>query len=471
MTTTPPVNIEAERAALGGMLLESEAAHKVLDMLAEEDFFIEPHRYVFRAIHDLHQQRQAITAITVASYLQAHGQMDTIGGSAVLSSMISESAGTGASLSNARLVRECSIRRQYIRESLAIIERAHDQTITLDDVRNDAETRLYAIGDRGEERVTTRSIGDYAYAAYERLHAATQEDQAPGMLTGWRGINGYLRPFRPGQLIIISGDTGSGKTAWSLNLAEGLAEQGHNGMIYSLEMEGEDLSARAILRHTTYTQDDYDTIQTHEHQDAILTSTYGAVEQLYNLPLWIDEAPGNTIPRIERSIRRHAREHGPLKFVVVDYLQLVPSANEKSRANRYEEVGKISRELKEIAKRYKLTVFALCQLGTKALAEGRCRRPALSHLYESGRIAQDADLVLSLYRPGHYGPEEVKKAGYSQSIEWWRELTEVAVLKSRAGTVAGRHLPVVQFYNGAHYAFRDLSPEEWRQVRSREESE
>lgn len=473
MNRIPPQNLDAEREILGAMMLDDNALAVALEMLEEDDLYAPRHRMLFRACRDLHGRREPVDSLNVMKWLEARGEQGTLRPNddslllIVGKAYVTETVSAGlphACKQRAGIVKECSLRRRYLADADAIIAAACDQSRDFADVKATAEERIYATGAARGERATVQPIGEYAFRAYEHLYAAAQEQQAPGLRTGWKGVNSYLRPFRAGQLVILSADTGSGKTAWVLNMSIDFAEQGHHGMLFSLEMEGEDLSTRALLEKMTYTQDDLDNIQQHHQAQDVLTATEHAMRRLYDLPLIVDEEPGNTILRIEEAIRREKQARGPLAFVAIDYLQLIPGG--ESGRKRYEEVGRISRELKELAKRHKIVVFALCQLGTKALAERPTRRPQLSDLYESGRIGQDADMVLSLYRPGHYGKAEVKKAGYNPDDQWHYGLTELAALKARAGTVAGRHQPLLQWFNGPHYSFRDLTSDEWKTVRS-----
>lgn len=466
----PPQNIEAEQAALGAMLLEKSAIVRAEPTLRPEDFYRDAHRWIYRGILHLYRHKQAVDLITLGEWLKSHAAsgkatvddnlLAQVGGTLYLTTLM-ESAPTAAGIGHyAGIVREKAIQRRLIGVADLIMEGAYRGEEDLDAFIREKAGALLQAGEVGARR-ETHSIGEASYTVYESMFRAAKEGRAAGVKTGWQAINGIIRPITPGQLVIIAADTGCGKTAFATNWAINLAEEGRRGLIFSLEMEDTDLSLRALLEKTTFTQDDFDTLHEaeEEQQNRVLDSLHEAVGRLWELPLKIDDAPDTSIGTIDAAIQYEISEGRRPDFVIVDYLQLLNV--EHSTRSRYLDVGNLSKALKGMAKTYRLMIVALCQLGTKDLAKRKNRRPQMDDIYESGKIVQDADVLVTLYWPSRYGKDEMKTIGLPDN-EVAKCAVEVNVLKGRYGTKRGSTAGTKLYYNGPHYSFRDLTSDEWK---------
>lgn len=471
----PPQAIDAEQAALGAMLLEREAILRAKGLLQPEDFYRDAHRWIYRGILDLHERKEPVDLVTLGEWLKSHAAggkatddnnlLNQIGGALYLTDCMQQTP-TAAGIGNyARIVLEKSRQRQVIAVADALMEGAYTGEQDVDELIRAKSGALVQIGLAGKRR-ERMGIGEAAYRSYERLYKSARGKVEQGFLTGWRGVNQMLRPFKSGQLVVIAADTGCGKTAFATNLSIDLAEAGKHGLIFSLEMEGEELGVRAMMEKlpAAVTQDTFDGIHEAEEieSEKTLELVYDAMNRLWDLPLRIEDTADMTVGQIEEAIQWEINEHGPLDFVVIDYLQLITV---ESKRDRYLEVGNISKALKRMAKEYRLTIFALCQLGTKKLAERKPRRPMLEDLYESGKIGQDADTVIMLYWPARYGKMEMLAAKYDPKNALHKCVVEISVPKGRAGTKQGAYSSMKMFYHGAHYSFRDLSSEEWKALK------
>jgi len=454
----------AERIVLATVLHWPEDMATVEAILQPNDFLVEGNQAIYRVLVSLFQQRIRIEPETVFNELQRAGNAERYQITRMfLYDLISDNSVLSLQADYyAKRVREQSLRRQLRRQGEQLMREAMDEQQNVEDIITNAGQRLTTMTGGEAERTTVASIGEYTEQLYAEYYRAGTENHAPGMRTGWESVNGILRPFRPGQLIAISADTGIGKTIWTMSLAVDLAKQQHRGLIFSFEMRGQELGLRAALRAMNFTSDDLDNIHRHERANEVLVDLHNRIAPMKELPLRIDEDSGNTLPMIERAIQTEIRRFGKLDFVVVDYIGLIPTSNKN---NRYQELGDISRALKELPKKYNFTMFVLCQLGTKRMAERPCRRPQLDDVYESGRIPQDCDLFLALYWPGHYGAIELRKAGYDptreNSLHW--NITELLVLKSRAG-VRGRDWRTAQRIEPEHVRYHDLTSTEWNSI-------
>jgi len=456
----PPQSIEAEQATLGACMLDRDAIDAAAELVQPGDFYKPSHQALFRGILHLRDTGQPVDLITLGELLKTHNHLDEIGGTLYLTTLMSQAPSAAFALQYAGIVREKAIRRALITTADNIMHDAYGDEYELDDLLRRANEQVLHIEQSLTDRVEAPSVGDYADLFYNRLQHTAKHGIPPGFKTAWKGVNERIHPFTPGQLIVIAADTGCGKTAWALNQAQHLAGEGRRGIVFSLEMEGEDLSVRAILKTSNCTQDDFDEIHQHPEVAGVLADVRKQADKLRALPLKIDDRAGNSVLRIERAMQNEIHAGGPLEFVVVDYLQLVPS--DPTGRKRYEEVGNITKELKRIAKQYKLVVFALCQLSTKELAKRSTRRPQINDIYESARITQDADLVVMLYWPGRYGLAEVEAAGYDPQRH--QNIVEFWVLKARHGTPKGPTSNTGLYYDGPHYDFRDLTPAQWHEL-------
>jgi replicative DNA helicase len=201
--------------------------------------------------------------------------------------------------------------------------------------------------------------------------------------------------WQKGELVILAARPAMGKTAIAVKLMESAALSGEDVAMFALEMKGERLVDRIILERTgildwLYKQGDL----TNAELDRIAsTSSY-----LYRLPVYIDDNSSQTISRI-KSKCRFLQKKGHCKLIIIDYLQLAES--EGNTNNREQEVARISREAKKMAKALDVPVIMLSQLN-RAVESRPDKRPMLSDIRESGAIEQDADMVVFIHRPGYY---------------------------------------------------------------------
>jgi len=458
-----PQDAEAEQIVLATLLAYPQDIQMAEDEVRPVDFISEANGAIYHAIIDLYHRRQPIEYRSVWRALRDSGEA----GRLIITELYLHDLQANKGLVSgyvgfyAQKVRNAAMRRQLLRDADRIALEAWDDALEVDDVLTRAGQRLTAYTQGATVREGIASIGEYADRAYSAAYKAGTEKKAAGLRTGWDGINELLRPFRPGQLIAISADTGIGKTCWTMNLALDLAKKKKRGLVFTYEMSGEELTTRAALRKMTYTQDDLDSIDIHENTTGVLNDFHNHLEELKSLPLRIDENNRNTPDKIERAIQAEIREFGKLDFVVVDYIGMVPS---DGRRKRYEELGEISRFFKELPKTYHFVMFVLCQLGTKRMADRACRRPQLEDVYESGRIPQDCDLFAALYWPYSYGNTELAKAGYDPKKPLHQRITEFLVLKSRQGVASGLRPHTCQRFEREHVRYHDVADHEWREL-------
>jgi replicative DNA helicase len=217
-----------------------------------------------------------------------------------------------------------------------------------------------------------------------------------GKQTGWRSLDKYIGGYNEGDLIVLAGRPGMGKTAIALTLTKDFAKYNGKALFLSLEMSNEQLAKRYIsligdipnykIRNGSMQKSDmYQIIDIANNQQ---------------INFYIDDDADTTISQIKAKVKLHKSRHG-LELLVIDYIQLVKG----TKANREQEIAEISRGLKLLAKELKITVIILAQLSRKS-EERADKRPMLSDLRESGAIEQDADIVMFPFRPAYYDQDK-----------------------------------------------------------------
>ena len=404
----PPQSLEAEQATLGAMLLEREAIARAVEMLRPEDFYRDAHRIVFQGIIDLFNRNEPVDLITLGEWLKSHEQLDTIGGTLYLTTIMSQ-VPTAAGIGNyATIVRTKSLQRQLIRAADEIMEAAYQGERDLTELVDESEQKIFAIAERNLTSGFVR-LQDLVKQQFLSIEDNRNSGLAgTGLNTDFSELDSITAGLQPSDLIILAARPSMGKTALALNIARNVAlsQQEQNTVaLFSLEMAKEQLALRLLCSEARVTQDN---VRHAMISDDDMTRLAEAVDRLWNCPIYIDDTPSVSVLEIRGKARRLKAEKG-LGLIVIDYLQLM---NSHTRAeNRVQEIAIIARGLKGLARELKVPVIALSQL-SRMVEQRSPRRPQLSDLRESGAIEQDADLVLFLYRPAYYGEEELLRIGY-----------------------------------------------------------
>jgi replicative DNA helicase len=387
-----PQNIEAERSVLGAILLDNHQLDAALDKLKPEDFFNNGHKRIFVQMIELRESHQAIDLITLNDQLVRKGELESIGGTAYLSSLVDGVPRVSNVEHYARIVKEKAMLRGVIHTTQAIQQEALDAEEDADAILDRAESRIFELA---EDRVRAGLVGmgDLVRDNFERISQLFDEGKrVTGLSTGYHQFDDLTSGLQPSELIVIAARPSVGKTAFALNIAANVALKDHRPVaIFSLEMSKESLLMRLLSDHAR--------IDAHKFRTGHLSrddrsKIMRALMELSEVPLWIDDAGGNTVLEMGAKCRRMARDKG-LSLILVDYLQLVTA---RGRFNtRNEEVASITRGLKAMAKELKVPIVVLSQL-TRA-PEKDDRGPRLSDLRDSGAIEQDADVVVFIHRP------------------------------------------------------------------------
>ena len=395
----PPQHLEAERGVLGSILLDNEVLHDIIVFLRAEDFYRDAHQVIYAAIRELYDKNKGIDAVTLAEELKLRGQFEQVGGDDTLTEIVTSVPHAANGKYYAEIVKQKATNRQLIESATEIIRDGYSNQFTAQELLESAERKIFGIAEdqvRGEtlgiEDVIKQAMDQIVTRAESGGHAVT------GLATGLIDLDDMTGGFHPGQLIIVAARPSMGKTALALNIVD------HTGvnlnvpvLFVSLEMGYLEIGERLLCARSRV---DGDRLRRGLGLGIDQMKKLGAAysEMCKSGKIFIDDTPARTMMQIAASARRIKRR-SQISLLVVDYIQLVDS--EETRDSRQEQIAKISRRLKTLARELEVPIVALSQLN-RAVESREDKRPRMADLRESGAIEQDADMVLLLHRPEYY---------------------------------------------------------------------
>lgn len=416
-----PQNVEAEASLLGAILIDSDAIVKIADTVTAEDFFDPRHKHVYDAISRLYERREPIDVLTLADQLKNTGVLDIIGGPAYLTELTNFVPTAAHVEQYAEIVAQKALRRRLITASQDMVELGYDESKSLKELIEDAETRLFKVSEQHVKQslVSIESILSESFERLDDLHK--DKKKLRGIPTGYRDLDNLLAGLQRSDLFILAARPAMGKTAFVLNLAHNVAIGAKEPvLIFSLEMSKEQLVDRLLAMESGV---DAWALRTGNLTDSDFEKLSHAMGTLSEAPIYIDDTPGITVSDMRTKARREAHQHN-LGLVIVDYLQLMSGgSNYGGQANRVQEISEISRGLKGMARELNVPLIALSQL-SRSVESRSPQIPQLADLRESGSIEQDADIVAFLYREDYYNPETDRK-----------NIMDVLIRKHRNGPV------------------------------------
>ena len=402
----PPQNTDAEASLLGAVLIDPEAIVKIADTVRPEDFYDERHSHIYEAVLGLYEKHSPIDVLTLSDQLRGMQYLDAVGGASYLTELTNFVPTATHVEQYAEIVSQKSMRRKMIKASQEIVGLGYDESRSMQEVVEEAETRLFEVSQRQvkQDVVSIETILSESFDRLDELHK--DSGKIRGIPTGYRDLDNILAGFQRSDLFILAARPSMGKTAMVMNLAHNVAVLANEPvMIFSLEMGKEQLVDRMLSRESGV---DAWALRTGNLTDADFEKIGQAMGTLSEAKIFIDDSPGITVSDMRTKARRESHIH-PLGLIIVDYLQLMSGGSRfSSESNRVQEISEISRGLKGIARELNVPVIALSQL-SRSVESRTPQIPQLSDLRESGSIEQDADVVAFLYREDYYNPESERK--------------------------------------------------------------
>ena len=417
----PPHSIEAEMSVLGAMMLSSDALGACVQIIdTEECFYRREHRILFKLLVEFFDASKPVDFVPIREALKSAGQLDEIGGDAYLVTLADSVPTVANAEYYAQVVKEKSLLRSMIQAAGEIVRDAQGQAQgdAVDDILDRCEQRIFDI--------TERKITGQAQDVRTILHQVIQTldfqggHAITGLDTGYADLNDMTRGFQPGELLILAARPSVGKSALAMNFAEHVAVDTNQPVaFFSLEMSKEELVLRLLSSRARV---DGQKLRKGLLSNAEVKSIMEHAEYLYKAPLYIDDTPGMRVIDLRAKARRMLARH-EIKFVIVDYLQLMTSPGSESRQV---EVASISRGLKGLARELGVPILAIAQLRR---ASEEHDLPRLSDLRESGALEQDADVVMLIHR------EELKFAPGTEEHAQVQGQAKLIIAKQRNGPV------------------------------------
>jgi replicative DNA helicase len=432
----PPQNIDAEESILGGILLDPEAINRIVDIIRPEAFYLSAHQEIYRTMLTLQSQGSPTDLMSVTTWLRDKGLLEKVGGQTKLVQLVDRTVSAVNIDQYAGLVMEKYMRRKLIQVGNRIAHLGHDTSADLEHILDQSEQEMFGVTqDRPQQGLT--AAADILTHTFSDIESRSLGMVLPGLACGFYDLDAMTQGFQRSDLIIVAGRPSMGKTSFTMNVARNIAAYHKLPVaIFSLEMSKEQLVQRLLasevriesgrLRAGRVSQQEWEPLG-------------HAISVLSQLPVFIDDTPNISITEMRSKARRlQAEQGGALGLVLLDYLQLMEGGGD----NRVQELSRITRSLKGLARELRVPVIALSQL-SRGVESRTNKRPMMSDLRESGAIEQDADLIMMLYRDEYYNPDTPD-----------RGIAEVIISKHRNGPTG----TVKLLFESQFTQFRNLSP-------------
>jgi replicative DNA helicase len=399
----PPQAKDLEEAVLGAIMLEKSAFDTVVEILKPECFYADGHQRIYRAMQGLQQNNQPIDILTVVEELRRREELDMVGGPYYVTKLTNAVVSSANIEAHSRIILQKFIQRELIRISGEIISDSYEDSTDVFDLLDDAESKLFEITNN-HLRKNFDSIDTVLVKTVQRIEDMRHRNEdITGVPSGFATLDRITYGWQNTDLIILAARPSVGKTAFALNLARNAclhATKPTPIAFFSLEMSAGQLVQRILSAESEIW---LEKIARGKLSDAEVVQLYQkGINKLAKAPMFIDDTAALNIFELRAKCRRLKNKHN-IGLIIIDYLQLMSGTNDRN-SNREQEISKISRDLKGLAKELQVPIIALSQLSraVESRKEGE-KIPQLSDLRESGAIEQDADMVMFLYRPEYYG--------------------------------------------------------------------
>ncbi len=441
----PPQAGELEEAVLGAVMLEKDKLAEVLEIIqSDECFYVDANQKIYAAIRRLFDKGSPVDLLTVTEELRKSNELEIIGGAYYLTRLTMSVVSSAHVEAHARIVMEKFIQRELIRISGEVIADAYEDSTDVFDLLDKAESGLYEITDK-HLRKNFMSLADVLVQTVQEIEdAKNKQEDVTGVPTGFRMLDRLTAGWQKNALIIVAARPAVGKTAFCLNLAMNAAmhtPKPYPVAFFSLEMGAGELVKRMLSAVTQVSMDAITKGRMQEHEFIQMTQR---MNKLAQASIFLDDQAALNVFELRAKARRLKQKHD-IQMIVIDYLQLMQGDVNKG-GNREQEISKISRDLKSLAKELAIPIIALSQLNRGVESRKESKVPQLSDLRESGAIEQDADMVMFLYRPEYYG---INNDEMGETIEGE---THIHIAKNRSGSTDTIKLRFIKEYQ----KFEDL---------------
>lgn len=415
-----PFNTQTEDFLIGSALIDEKTASDVLASLKEEEFFDGKNKNIFRAMEKINNRKEKIDHSSVAEELSRMGVLNEIGGEEYLINLMESAPSYIASESYIESTKEKALGRRLLDVTKEISDKAKSNEMPLKELMEFALTKINAVVAKRKATsfVDVGSVADEVLDAIEDIRK--NDNNLTGIDTGFTKLNEITNGFQKGELIILAARPSLGKSTLALNIATHVCKTMDKAVaFFSLEMGNPQLVMRILSSVSAVPLND---IKKGKLTDDDMASIYFAKNQISKYKLNLYDDSFTDIQDIRLSCQKLQRD-AKLDLLIIDYMQLI-TADGKSR---YEQVSKISRMLKVLARELDIPVIALSQLSRDIEKRDKeSRSPMLADLRESGSIEQDADIVMFLHKKTAPKTDD-------ETVKRLNSRTELLILKNRQG--------------------------------------
>ncbi len=434
----PPQSLELEEAVLGACMLEKDTFAQVLEVIqSAECFYLDAHQKIYAAMRRLFDKGTPVDLLTISDELRKTNELEIVGGAYFLTRLTMAVMSSAHVEAHARIVMEKFIQRELIRISGSVIADAYEDSTDVFDLMDKAESGLYEITDK-HLRKNFKSLQDVLVQTMNEIDEARKKtDDLTGVPSGFKGLDQLTSGWQKTDLIILAARPSVGKTAFCLNLAMNAAMNPGKEFpvaFFSLEMGAGQIVKRLLSAVTDVRLEAITRGKMADHEFIQMSQRMAKLAQA---KIFIDDQAALNIFELRAKCRRLKQKHD-IKMIIIDYLQLMTGGDKGG--NREQEISKISRDLKALAKELDVPVIALSQLSRAVETRKESKVPQLSDLRESGAIEQDADMVMFLYRPEYHG---INNDEMGETIEGE---THIHIAKHRNGSLGVEKVRFIKEY-------------------------
>ncbi len=428
---TLPHNDEAERSVLSALMMNQEAFDKISSIISASDFYHPANRVLYSAISDMKiMNTVAVDQVTLFDYLQKKDLSEKAGGASYLAEL-SDAYTIYANIeSYAKIIKEMSVRRALIQTSSTISSDAYEESIDVFNLLETSERKLSEISinsnpNTAESYKASTKVSDVISVMLEKLDGTYRNENVE---TGLDLLDKYTNGgFQKSDYIIVAARPSVGKTAFAVSLIRNMIRKEKKVAFFSLEMPASQIITRLL---SCQSRVDLSKLFTGNLSESDVSHINSAAEKIYQSEFYLVDEPNMKLSDIRSRARMLQREKG-IEIIFIDYIGLIESGLDP-RTPRHEQVGYVSKALKQLARELNIPVVVLCQVSRDTADQ----EPQLNNLRDSGSIEQDADLVMFIHRRTNLtelSEEDQAKLQTDSSGKARVQYTKLLVAKNRNG--------------------------------------
>ena len=392
--TSLPHNFLAEKMLLSSLLINSEIIEATIEVLPIEAFYFKNHQEIYKAIIIMYKNKIHIDNLTIVDFLQEKGSLNKVGGIQTLIELLNQIPNLIYFEEYLKLVKDKFIRRSLIKIGYEAINSGYITNLPLEDILVEFENKVFNLTNNKQTKKLISS-GELLNEMFDDLKDRFLNHSLSVLKSGFHDLDLLIDGFQKSDLIILAGRPSMGKTALSLNILINIIKYSQLPILFfSLEMSKEQIMYRLLAMESNINQMRLKNGKLSQNEWIRVNKI---IDILVKLPLFIDDTPNLSIETIRSKIKTILLEQPQIGLIIIDYLQLMENSKTD---NRVQELSRITRSLKIVAREFNVPIIALSQLSRNV--ENRVdKKPILSDLRESGSIEQDADLVLMISKKNY----------------------------------------------------------------------